>query len=137
MSFLDKVGYMAGVVPMADVKAQKRCYGYLEKARDQLTKQINDMEESSGSEEPQSQPGTPSEDPTAMLKNQRRQIESTINVLELSEGRYNWKKAKMFWQYWDKSKDTAISTVEGHLRSDKVYVLVKELEEGRFDTSKS
>lgn len=133
MTIFDKMGYMAGFMPMADVKAQHRCYEYLKTAQDKLAKQIAEVESQA---KETVEPGTPHTDPALLLKNQSRQIESTLSLLEQSEGRYNWKKANMFWQYWDKNKETAVSVVEGEtVRADKSYAIIKELEDGRYDTT--
>ncbi|ANB13161.1 hypothetical protein AWJ20_1443 [Sugiyamaella lignohabitans] len=129
MEFINKLGYKAGFVPMGDVNAQKRCYAYIGRAIDTIQTRINDLPPVEN--EPGVPPGT---DEASLLKNEIRVFQNTRDLVEASEGKYNWKKAHMFWEYWDKIKHDVVEVVEGR-DSDTTLKKAKidELEEGRYD----
>jgi hypothetical protein len=128
--YLAKLGSYAGIVPPADVAAQKRCYDYLKQATTEMQNKIELMAPT-----PEPEPGVPGgDDPASLMSNQMKIINDIISLVENSQGRHNYKKARMFWEYWDKVRITAVRAVEEDgqdINNAKMKDILEELEYGR------
>lgn len=127
MDYLKKAGFAMGVVPPADVKAQKRCFDYLVELSKSLQEKID-----SAPPPPPVEPGAPDgEDEISNLKRQKQLIDQIIGIEKAPEGSYGTHAAKSFWVYWDKIKVQAVRTEGNQVKGD-VEDRIKELEMGRY-----